>query len=188
MNNGIRHIRICLLALLISISCTESKGPHFELKKRNKGHLYDSILYVKECLVGDSIVGLDKPEYAQKKYKSIPFHRLPYKYRSFSTFVKYEGFPNYLRTDTLYYGYRYSKFSRAYFFCLDAFSDPFSWEESSSQNFYRVSRILNVPESHVLACLWENDKKYLQLQFLITGKDTILINGFQEVPWFILEE
>ncbi|MBR3029422.1 MAG: hypothetical protein IKH58_14905 [Bacteroidales bacterium] len=143
---------------------------------------------MKECLVGDSIVGLDKPEYAQKKYKSIPFHRLPYKYRSFSTVVKYEGFPNYLRTDTLYYGYRYSKFSRAYFFCLDAFSDPFSWEESSSQNFYRVSRILNVPESHVLACLWENDKKYLQLQFLITGKDTILINGFQEVPWFILEE
>ena len=73
MNNGIRHIRICLLALLISISCTESKGPHFELKKRNKGHLYDSILYVKECLVGDSIVGLDKPEYAQKNTNLFHF-------------------------------------------------------------------------------------------------------------------
>lgn len=167
-----------------------SRDPHPELKALNKGFLYDPLEYkvnpgtegcVEDCDTA-SHVGLYLWHRCKcAKWGYCPYYRLKYKDNSLSQMLSIKGEPTYHYRDTSYYGYKLDQFGNPYF-CISDFYDPEYTEVEESQEFYRVSKLLNRPIDIVHTVVWIDQKTYLRMHFLEMAKDTLAFHGFQSLP------
>lgn len=175
--------------LLCFYACT-SHDPHPELKALNKGFLFDSLEYLvnpgTEGCVGDCDTANYVGFYLWHKCKCAkwgycPYYRLIYKDKSLSQMLSLKGEPLYHYRDSAYYGYKIDHLGNPYF-CISDFSDPEYKEVDESQEFYRVSKLLNHPIDIIHTVVWIDKNTYLRMHFLETANDTLAFHGFQSHP------
>ena len=177
-----------LVLLLILTSCRHvEQDVHPEWKELNMGYKFDSLAYLEST----GMEGCTEDHDPMARFPAtmwhvcycarcgyIPYNKLEYRNASYRQVREKEGLPFSFGIDTLYYGYRQRR-GEIWFGMGDFYGPENQLEEC--QEFYRVSKILNTPQSRVLHAFWFTDTTMLQMHFLISPEDTTAIHGFQSI-------
>lgn len=167
---------------LCIVSCKE-KQSHNSYKELNLGYRFNPSLYeiekARTCKAPHDLTILQESPHrffcSQCGY--VPYNDLDYKGKTLSEVMKNEGNTQMEYKDTLYYGYRTNRLGEP------VFGIPFFYKNDGeldmSQEFYRVSAILNKSTCYIKYAMWKDTIRTLTLYFLEDKSDTTAFFGFQ---------
>lgn len=171
---------------LLFFSCIQKRTPVYEQedpKMMNEGYLFDSAAYEAEMMEMERKYErtVHLRTFRQLDLYDVPYYKICERFGKpidEESFILDYGFH---KRDSLDLFYHFGMLMHVNSEC----------EPIKSQGYYRASKILNHPNMKVLrsewrdSIFWKRDSiSYLELYFIINGKDTTLFDGFQAQPSF----